>query len=389
MSSASSSGLLKAIQRSTFSHIFMVFTLFNCGIATNIVQCILYYTIRPLNMKLFQHINYYLLYSLHSLIVFILEWWSNCDVKVFTDPETMKKIGTEDSILIVNHTYDIDWMLGWVLAERLSILGGVKCVIKKSIASLPILGWAWRVSDFLFLDRNWEKDRTLMEQQCIDLHDYPTFSWVTLFPEGTRFTAEKHKASMEFASKRGIPLLKRHLIPRTKGFVQLVHSLKGHYPAIYDMTISYKSESAPPKLVSILEGDQLMAECYLRRYDLTDMPDDDNEISEWMHQLFREKDVILDSYLTCGSFSDASGFPALPVHAPPRRLISLVPATVWVFITGYIIYKCTLAALSYGTLGVTLGGVAIAAAYVGLQKLINVTRTEKGSSYGSTTNKDK
>ncbi|CAL4075868.1 unnamed protein product, partial [Meganyctiphanes norvegica] len=290
---AMSSSMLETIQKSTFSHIFMIFTLIVSGLIINIIQAVLFYTIRPLNKRLFQHINYYLLYSLHSTILFIPEWWSNSDVQVYADAETMKKLGTEDSLLIVNHTYDIDWMMGWVLAERISILGGVKCIIKRIIASLPILGWAWSFSDFLFLDRNWEKDKSNMEKQCIDLQDYATPSWMTLFPEGTRFTEEKHKASMEFAQKQGIPLLKRHLIPRTKGFVQLVHSLKGHYPAIYDMTISYDlSKSAPPQLVSMLHGKKLSAEAYVRRYELKDLPDDDNEISEWMHQLFREKNVF-------------------------------------------------------------------------------------------------
>lgn len=38
------------------------------------------------------------------------------------------------------------------------------------------------------------------------------------FCEGTRFTPEKHKASMEFAKARDLPQLKHHLCPRTSGF---------------------------------------------------------------------------------------------------------------------------------------------------------------------------
>ena len=48
-----------------------------------------------------------------------------------------------------------------------------------------------------------------------------------LFCEGTRFTETKHAASMEVAKKKGLPLLKHHLLPRTKGFVHSVHGLKG------------------------------------------------------------------------------------------------------------------------------------------------------------------
>lgn len=48
-----------------------------------------------------------------------------------------------------------------------------------------------------------------------------------LFAEGTRFTEAKHKASMEVARKKGIPELKHHLLPRTKGFVLTMTGVKG------------------------------------------------------------------------------------------------------------------------------------------------------------------
>ena len=48
-----------------------------------------------------------------------------------------------------------------------------------------------------------------------------------LFCEGTRFTREKHARSVEFARKNGLPELKHHLLPRTKGFVHSVNGLKG------------------------------------------------------------------------------------------------------------------------------------------------------------------
>ena len=60
-----------------------------------------------------------------------------------------------------------------------------------------------------------------------------------LFAEGTRMTPAKHAASMEFAKKRGLPVLNHLLIPRTRGFIQCVQSLKGHFPVIYDVTVTF------------------------------------------------------------------------------------------------------------------------------------------------------
>ena len=56
---------------------------------------------------------------------------------------------------------------------------------------------------------------------------FPFVFQLLLFCEGTRFTDAKHKASMEFAKKNGLPELKHHLLPRTKGFVLSMKGVKG------------------------------------------------------------------------------------------------------------------------------------------------------------------
>ena len=48
-----------------------------------------------------------------------------------------------------------------------------------------------------------------------------------LFAEGSRFTEEKHAASVEYCKTNGLPVLKHHLFPRTKGFALLAKHMKG------------------------------------------------------------------------------------------------------------------------------------------------------------------
>lgn len=48
-----------------------------------------------------------------------------------------------------------------------------------------------------------------------------------LYCEGTRFTETKHRISMEVAESKGLPKLKYHLLPRTKGFTTAVQCLRG------------------------------------------------------------------------------------------------------------------------------------------------------------------
>lgn len=60
-----------------------------------------------------------------------------------------------------------------------------------------------------------------------------------MFAEGTRFTKEKHAASMLVAREKGLDELKHLLLPRTRGFVGGLQHLKGKIPAMYDVTVAY------------------------------------------------------------------------------------------------------------------------------------------------------
>jgi lysophosphatidic acid acyltransferase/lysophosphatidylinositol acyltransferase len=94
---------------------------------------------------------------------------------------------------------------------------------------VPILGSSWSFNEYIFLKRVWEQDQKTLSRDLGSIFDYPKdlpFT-ITLFCEGTRFTKEKHEASMEVAKQKGLPLLKHHLLPRTKGFFLVASQLKG------------------------------------------------------------------------------------------------------------------------------------------------------------------
>lgn len=55
-----------------------------------------------------------------------------------------------------------------------------------------------------------------------------------MFCEGTRFTKEKHEESMKVARQKGLPELKHHFLPRTKGFSLLARGCPGRSKAKID-----------------------------------------------------------------------------------------------------------------------------------------------------------
>lgn len=85
---------------------------------------------------------------------------------------------------------------------------------KKVISYVPTIGWAWKFAEFVFLERNFQKDREIIGEQIRKIMAYPHPGWLLLNAEGTRFTKQKHEASVKFAEERGMTPLKYHLIPR-------------------------------------------------------------------------------------------------------------------------------------------------------------------------------
>lgn len=145
--------------------------------------------------------------------------------------------------MIMNHSYEIDWLAGWMLLDHYQLLGNAKAFAKKTLGFMPILGWAWWMAEFVFLNRDFDKDKEIIARQLKIAYSNPNPNWVLLYAEGTRFTASKHEASVKFAQERGMTVLKHHLIPRTKGFTTSLPALRGHCPAIYDLNLVFKKDA--------------------------------------------------------------------------------------------------------------------------------------------------
>jgi lysophosphatidic acid acyltransferase/lysophosphatidylinositol acyltransferase len=59
-----------------------------------------------------------------SELVFMAEWWASTDLIIYIDKEDLERYyGKEHGFLIMNHRYEVDWLMGWVLCDRVKILG--------------------------------------------------------------------------------------------------------------------------------------------------------------------------------------------------------------------------------------------------------------------------
>ncbi|XP_030012668.1 1-acyl-sn-glycerol-3-phosphate acyltransferase delta [Sphaeramia orbicularis] len=368
-------GLLQLLKSQVLCHLFICFVFLVSGIIVNMLQlCTL--PLWLVNKQLFRRVNIRLAYCISSQMVAVLEWWSGTECTLYTDPKSYSHYGKENAIVVLNHNFEIDFMCGWTFCDRFGVLGSSKVLAKKELAYVPVIGWMWYFLEIVFCKRKWEEDRKTVAQSLQNLQDYPENFWFLLYCEGTRFTPKKHEISMQVAESKGLPKLKYHLLPRTKGFWVTVNNLRGKVAAVYDSTLNFRDNEAPT-LHGVLNGKKYHADLYVRRIPLESIPEGEAECAAWLHKLYQEKDSFQEHYAQTGRFPG-------PITNPPRRPWALIN---WLFWCGLFFYHLVLLfvqLLSSGSMLTITASLAFCVAVsVGVRWMIGQTEIDRGSTYGN------
>lgn len=266
------------------------------GLLVNLVQAFFYVLIRPLSKKTYRKINKVVAELLLLELIWLFDWWAGIKVELYMDSQTFEMMGKEHALLICNHRSDIDWLVGWVIAQRAGCLGSALAIMKKEAKFLPVVGWSMWFSDYVFVDRCWAKDENTLKSGFERLSDFPMPFWLALFVEGTRFTQAKLQAAQEYAASRGLPLPRNVLLPRTKGFVSAVTQMRSYVPAIYDCTVAVPSNQKPPTLLRLLRGQPAIVKLQIKRHSMQELPETPDGIAQWCKDLFVTKDAFLETY---------------------------------------------------------------------------------------------
>merc|ERR1711872_76270 len=368
----------------TLFHILGCLSFLALGLFINLVQLVLYLTLCKVNKNLFRKLNFYLMYGIYGYLLFIAEWWSSSKITIYCDEEMVQRMARNDAeenaLIVMNHHYELDWLYCWMVGDRMGILGNCRAFAKQSLKYIPILGWAGNFSHDVYLKRNLEQDRDGMQKKLSELVGFPSPIWLFLFPEGTRFTPEKHKASQEFAETRNLPKLRHHLTPRTKGFTfPLSHLDRSKLATMYDFTlVAGQGKSAPPTLTSLILGRSTEATVVIRKINLAQVPAGDKAGGEWMMNLFKEKDQIKDSLLdgTWEQLNESHKVTSSTlscIKTPPRVYSMILTSTANVVVLFPLLYLLA-------TGGVLTGMVALitlAISWVALTQLVKVSRVRK------------
>ena len=157
-------------------------------------------------------------------------------------------------LVIANHQ---SWADSFLLQTTVVHQGPIlKVLVKDELARWPILGLIFQVYEFPRLKRRAShpldeperrrQDAERIRQACEVLKTSPAA--MLIYPEGTRFTPEKHRAT---SPSSGTPEYDHLLPPRPGGFATLLGTLQGHAEAVLDVDIYYPDS---PRFWQFLSG---------------------------------------------------------------------------------------------------------------------------------------
>lgn len=247
---------------------------------------------------------------LHRPLVYLLEYSRS---RVFLHGpdvvEVLHRIGRDQSIILVNHRGDLDWLVGLLVLDAGGGLGCCKAIIKRSLLAVPFLGFLWWCADFVCVRRSWAMDAEALGRGYQSQHAYRELGVpyaLTIFPEGTRLTKDKLCKGQAFAKSRGLPVLEHLQYPRTKGVWSAVNGL--HLDSVFDATVRVADGrgGGEANLVSLARAEPCEVHIHMERLAPGDIPHDQDGLERWLYGLWAIKEQRLQNFNRVGNFGSDS-----------------------------------------------------------------------------------
>jgi len=376
-------------QEWTIVHVSLFVTFILSALTCNVINIAIFIVIKPLNVELYRRIAGLLNWTINSQLMVLGTHYSGSELNMYADPEVAKDLGNYHAIFLMNHHYEVDWLFSWVVADCYGCLANGKVIAKKMLKYVPTIGVSWALNDFIFLDRDWEKDKETLTNCMQVLASYKQPFWLLLFPEGTRLSQEKLEQGQKFSQSRGLPVFKHQLYPRTKGFARIMETLdtdKVKY--VYDITIMFNTnKGAWPSITNLLMGRKMVADCYVRRFETCSIPRDPEAASKFLVDVCLEKDLLIESYKKSDLLSFTSHLPedkrALfrayePFQMGQRWLPFFTSFALNVLITVPIVGKLGAMAVSGSMAQLGAATLIVAGSFFMLKKFIGITKMDAG-----------
>mmetsp|Transcript_62583 Transcript_62583/g.116400 ORF Transcript_62583/g.116400 Transcript_62583/m.116400 type:complete len:369 (-) Transcript_62583:210-1316(-) len=277
--------------------------------------------------------------AMHRPFLLLLPW-SNTRIYLYGDgiEDLVKEFGTQQSLVVMNHRGNLDWLLGLYLNDCGGGIGASKAIVKKSLLAVPILGFVWWCSDFVCITRDWKSASSALldgyrRQHVYKEHGAPYV--LALFPEGTRITPKKLKEAQEFERENKLPVFEHVLCPRVKGLWSALQGLQ--LDSVYDITVA---EKGGPKSNFVTMARGMPAEFHIHavRLDPKSIPQDQEACKKWLFERWAKKEELLQKLEKDGNFG-SPGLVDVPIRAEVYRTM-LGALCFWTLSTFVFVRLC-------------------------------------------------
>uniref|UniRef100_A0A915C8L6 Phospholipid/glycerol acyltransferase domain-containing protein n=3 Tax=Parascaris univalens TaxID=6257 RepID=A0A915C8L6_PARUN len=255
------------------------------------------------------------------------------------------------ALVIMNHRTRLDWMYFWSAIFKINpwLMCSSKISLKEQLRKLPGAGFGMAANHFIFLQRHIDEDKRRFSN-AIDYYVAMRRNYqILLFPEGTDKSPWTSEKSREYAKKNGLRDLKNVIYPRSAGITYLITKMRqcNYISCIYDVTVAYPVNVVQSEIDLVLKG-QCPEKVHfdIRRIDISQVPQNEHDIAEWLNRLWIMKDEKLTRYYSLPPSkrefsSDAEKFIWEEADQPLHRITKLFSFWFWMVVIGTYCYHVT------------------------------------------------
>lgn len=341
----------------------------------------LWYKITDNKALFIKHIKYTKKSFLVLLTFCISNFTSSSDIELVFESEELRnrfvhvnkdskiKLSLDPkAIIIANHQIDLDWFYLWFLAYLNDCADHIFIVMKNSLLKIPILSTGMQYYNFVFLNRNWRKDKDYMHEQFSKIKNLDSkHFWMLIFPEGTNMSHNNRNISQAYAEKCSLPKNQSVLLPRVKGLYVALKELSPENQKIIDFTVGYSGHTRDEMAqdiftlwkVFILGESPAKISIYVDQYDMgKEIPDlnfdestksvseSDEEkemkyLETWISSVWQKKESLMNTYYEKGDFEAK---PEQKIKFPIKlhsswEIVNVYLPSIILAISGFVLYK--------------------------------------------------
>ncbi|XP_028396220.1 lysocardiolipin acyltransferase 1-like [Dendronephthya gigantea] len=221
-----------------------------------------------------------------------------------TNEDFSSHVKNEKVVIIMNHRTRLDWLYYWSVIFRQQRLEHEKIILKNELKHIPGAGWGMQTVMFLFIKRNWDKDKEYLRQI---LHYFTDINYplqLLIFPEGTDLDTHSLEKSKSYALKNNLPIYKYVLHPRLKGFTYCVEQLRSRHgiDAIYDVTVGYVGNMCTSESDLAKGRFPQDVHFHIKRHPIGSIPESTEGLEKWCKERWAEKETTLEQFYKEGNF---------------------------------------------------------------------------------------